>query len=607
MRAESKKNEKGELGDYFAVKNEYGEVVNFKTSLLNLGMMVGNSFSKYMIGLRADGGDSRLAAFISQLTKCKGFSNSDENVYSDLGFELVGTQNKHNPTEIEEFLSTAKNDATLVSSSLEETVDEIAVKTKRKKKSEVKKRSAEKLSKQERIDKYFRRELTDATGVEAEVVKTGRGRADVPLRHLTVSSQVVLPIDEPKVRQLAKEMLQRFEPTNIYFSVVPKEPFDPINLHENHYSVVHGRHRLLALQSLDDNKLTALPTMHNRTVTCFILGMADSTSLNYLTLRGNDIAARFASKPNHHDLFYTLQGLKEMNKDTEGVMKAITRYANLQKSTDAEKSTLRSLSKWPNEVLNILKQILLKYEKSQLADFDDKKMKSVEKKLKEGLKLVTPISLFKGLAKLPFAYFLEHGQEILDSKISLKVVIQTYIDESGRRDREKKIELARKEKEAKITELAGFDSIEVVRSVYPKQFDETVLDKLPAKLDLGSATSPLDRYTLSVFHGKEDSSELKTIEMNEDLVELRMLLSKCRRDNVKEMIGRDIKEIMFKIGELTAAAEEEYDPFTFKDDQSGVDNLNSSAVTLESSVLEDSCWEQRCHGHGYQGGVRVAG
>ena len=34
VRVESKKNEKGELGDYFAVKNEYGEVVNFKGSLL---------------------------------------------------------------------------------------------------------------------------------------------------------------------------------------------------------------------------------------------------------------------------------------------------------------------------------------------------------------------------------------------------------------------------------------------------------------------------------------------------------------------------------------------------------------------------------------------
>ena len=60
---------------------------------------------------------------------------------------------------------------------------------------------------------------------------------------------------------------------------------------------------------------------------------------------------------------------------------------------------------------------------------------------------------------------------------------------------ETKIELERKKKEATITGIAGFDSIEAVRSVYPKQFDETVLDKLPAKLDLGSATSPLDRYT----------------------------------------------------------------------------------------------------------------
>ena len=106
--------------------------------------------------------------------------------------------------DVEEFLNTARNEATIVSSSLEDAVDDIAVKTKRKKKSEVKTKSAEKLSKQERIEKYFRRELTHASGVETEIVKTGKGRADVPVMNLSVSSQVVLPIDEEKVKQLAQ-------------------------------------------------------------------------------------------------------------------------------------------------------------------------------------------------------------------------------------------------------------------------------------------------------------------------------------------------------------------------------------------------------------------
>ena len=57
-------------------------------------------------------------------------------------------------------------DTTIVASSLEEAVDNIAVKTKGKNKSEVKIKSVVKLTKQERIEKYFRRELTDASGVE---------------------------------------------------------------------------------------------------------------------------------------------------------------------------------------------------------------------------------------------------------------------------------------------------------------------------------------------------------------------------------------------------------------------------------------------------------
>jgi len=61
--------------------------------------------------------------------------------------------------DVEEFLNTDRNEATIVSSSLEDAVDDIAVKTKRKKKSEVKTKSAEKLSKQERIEKYFRKRV----------------------------------------------------------------------------------------------------------------------------------------------------------------------------------------------------------------------------------------------------------------------------------------------------------------------------------------------------------------------------------------------------------------------------------------------------------------
>ena len=575
----TKTNAKGEASEYFVCKNEYGDVVNFKSSMMNPGMMGYNTFSKKMIGLRADGQDNKLATYISQLSKCKDFTHFDGNVYSDFGFKIgeegcIGDE----CSLFEQFVISAKDDATIVTTTLNASIDELAVKTKRKKKSEVSKtKMCQKLGKNERIEKYFRQELSDTKGVEASIVKNGNGRADIPLRNLSVSDKVMLPIDDLKVKQLCMEMFQRFEPTSIYLTVVPaeQEHFDQVNLHLNKYSVVHGRHRFLALQQLSkENKLSSLPTMEAETVTCYILGLSDPISLNYLTLRGNELAAKHVSKPNHHDLLYTLQGLKQINEDTEAVMKAITRYAALQKCTDAEKSSLRSLSKWPNAVLDTLKNVLWKYERFQTSDTDDSTMKKAEKLLKEGRKQITPITLFHGISKLPFAQFQEHAKEILEEKSSLKEVVQNYTDELGR-----------KTKEAKIVQLAGLNSIEKVRTVYPEQFASAVIDKLPVKCQKSSisAISPLEKYTIGVFLGKTDSptdsSELKTIELSEDVVELKLLMLKSKRKNVKELINRDIEEVEFKIKQITQE-DEQSDPYEYKTDAANTskkqDNMRKS-------------------------------
>ena len=180
--------------------------------------------------------------------------------------------------------------------------------------------------------------------------------------------------------------------------------------------------------------MTSLPTMETETVTCYVL--ACLTQSHYLTLRGYELAAKHVGKPNHHDLLYTLQGLKQNNEDTEAIMKAITRYLALQKCTDAEKSSLRSLSKWPNEVLETLKNVLWKYERFQTSDTDDSTMKKAEKLLKEGRKQITPITLFQGISKMPFAQFQAHAKEILEEKSSLKEVFQNYTEELGRKQKE---------------------------------------------------------------------------------------------------------------------------------------------------------------------------
>ena len=83
----NKNNDKGEANDYFVVINEYGDVVHFKSTLLNPGMMGSNSFSKQMIGIRAASGDAKLAKYISQLARSKDFGLHDPNVYTNFGLE----------------------------------------------------------------------------------------------------------------------------------------------------------------------------------------------------------------------------------------------------------------------------------------------------------------------------------------------------------------------------------------------------------------------------------------------------------------------------------------------------------------------------------------
>ena len=577
FRVETLKNEKGEVCDYYIVTDEFEEVERFKASLMNPGMTGSNDFAKRMIGLRSGLNDRYLAAFLSRLPKCKGFSHSDENLFSDVGLRIVddvsGDEQQEDTFEL--FLNSAKENAAVVTASIESAIDDIAVRTKRKKKSEIEK-SIEKLSRHERIEKYFNKEVKDTAGVESEVVRSSKSRADVPLSHLSITEKVVLPIDEEKVKLIAREMCERFDPTNVYLTVVPSTSegtvFDPEHLDENHYDVVHGRHRYLALQQLDrENKLALLPTFEARTVTCYILGVTELTTLNYLNLRGNEIASKFVSKPTHHDLLFTLHGLKGINHDNDGVMKAITRYANLQKSSDVEKAALRNLSKWPIHVLSLLKQLLLKYEHSQTADFDDSKMKSVGKKLKAGSKLITPIVLFKGIASLPFAYFEEKAQEMISGKLSIRDLVKNYSEGQGQKGKEVKVAKERRHKEAKIVELVGFESMEKVRSRFPEQFAESVLDKFPAEVCATTSPSPslLEKYTLNVFQGKSDqsnSNELKAIELSEDLVELKLLLTKVKRFNNKAMLKRDISEVEFKINMLNEGEAEKRkdDPYCFK-------------------------------------------
>jgi hypothetical protein len=246
VRAEivTEKNKKGETNEYYKLVNEYGDEMWFRLTLMSPALIGSNSFSKMMLQLRCEvGGDKKLASYISRLSRSKDFSHHDSNLVSAVGL----SQGVHddNQEEFRVFLLAAYEDATIITVDKDEAVQEIANKTNRKRKSKENSTPKIKQNKQERIEKFFTKELRDPSGVEKEHIDCFRGRADINIDNLEICDRVQLPIDNLKVQILSRDMLERFDPSEVTLTAVPKDPgnFNENKLEENMFEIVHGRHR----------------------------------------------------------------------------------------------------------------------------------------------------------------------------------------------------------------------------------------------------------------------------------------------------------------------------------------------------------------------------
>ena len=193
------------------------------------------------------GGDNKIAGFLSRLCKCKEFSHHNSYKYTADGQSLGESDKDDEQEEFKTFLQEAMDNATEVTKTKADAIQAVASLTKRNQKSD--KLKVKPLNKQERIEKYYYKEVTDPKGVEKEHVKNYKGRADIHLDNLVVCSRVLVPIDPMKVKVLAKEMHEMFDPSACILTAVPCDDseFDGQNLKANSYEIVHGRHRYVKL------------------------------------------------------------------------------------------------------------------------------------------------------------------------------------------------------------------------------------------------------------------------------------------------------------------------------------------------------------------------
>jgi hypothetical protein len=293
--------------------------------------------------------------------------------------------------------------------------------------------------------------------------------------------------------------------------------------------------------------------MMREELTCYILGVTSISSLNYASLRGNEIGTRYVSKPNHHDMTQMIVGLFESLKDPKVVTEIVGRYINLLKYSEVLKTALRCICKWPMDCLQHLSKIIVKYECYQTLDTDTNMMQRCNKKLMEGIKLEMPIGLFKEVARFPHEFLRENVDSILDGKMSIKLLVKEY---TSTEERKKKV--------AKIEEVSGYQSIVSLRNEYPEKFTDVIVDKLPP-LRQTSAKPSVENYTkIVVDDSKKDSEagqkEIEYLELEQDIQELKRLFKYVKRSNVKKELQESIGRFEGKLEIIKPPPE---DPFKF--------------------------------------------
>ena len=157
---------------------------------------------------------------------------------------------------------------------------------------------AVKKTRRETVEDNKDAEVRDKDGLEVNFMNDYLGRVEIKIDNLVLSDKIQIPISNDKVSGLREKLLQRTDPSLLCLTVCPPEGTDVTksNLQDLTFSVIHGRHRFLALKKLDEQGLLSkIRSMESRSITCFVVRADSLIQANYAHLRGNDIQADYVS------------------------------------------------------------------------------------------------------------------------------------------------------------------------------------------------------------------------------------------------------------------------------------------------------------------------
>ena len=490
-----------DMTESFQLTNEDNRKGQFDLTLLDMFLRHQNEFTVKLGQLLVDKKYKLLAMYLSLLVRSKSFKDHNADLHQDNGFnkEVANDEEEDmanlfgSKQEYEEIMRLADENATLSD------IGQGSQPSKRKITDFFSKKPPKKLSKSEVVEKMFNDELEDEIGLEKSHMAAFEGRADIPIRNISVSPLLGLPVNQSKVRSIQKSMIERFDPSRAVLTVSPisGSTLDLSKVGEQKFVVVHGVHTLLAMQNLHaKGSFSKLLGIENESCLCFVVNLENKPAgHNYANLRANEIASKYQSGPTLQMLVFIFHKLKAEYKDVEKATEVIERISRLQKIRADELTAMRKICLWPDKHLDSLVTVLLRFEKYATLDAYDERSKA---SMRMGKPLKMDKTMMIMIGRCSSEYFENNVGQVLEKKISLNKLLKNS---------KKTLEVEKTN--SSLLTLSNYQPLETLQAQYPDKFTSEKLKKY-AGADVGAKYKNvqgdlLESYYKSVVEKKDES------------------------------------------------------------------------------------------------------
>ena len=468
---EYKVEKKGEaFKKWFRFKNTDNESAVFHAHLMDPLLTSVNQFTQKNAALLIKN-PRILAAYFTLISCSEHFCNFKPDIHDMNGIKKDGTGVVEDDLvrlggsllEYEEFVISAVENVAVIGAKDEGL--KISPATKKRKLTDYYNKSNKKMSGTEKTEQNYQQMVTEEGGMEKSVVSAYVKHRSIPLEKLSVSPQLFLPINQVKVNEIAESMMDRLEVSQLVVSVIPVdlEKFEREG-EDEHYYVVHGVHRYLALKKVDTINRTrpVLGFPEDRSILCFILKVNSASLTNYINLKNNDLASEFQSSASNESLFFIYKGLLEATKDPNEAFEVVEKICHSRHLGPNELTVYRKVTAWPITVLDKLVSVLDLFQTFQTLDC---KARGVKTKIRRRQPNTLTTTSFKQLGGCSPKFFMDNHVRVVGNQISLKKMLE----ESDKDNKKAKDEL-------KVVACAsGVNDLKTLQTKFPDKFSSESL------------------------------------------------------------------------------------------------------------------------------------